>query len=293
MPIHLLLFVNILCIFLPIGGLVDPVLRAWEEFPADDLTSATNAELLALIGSEEQLHPVGTSLLQVSVITTPMPLGPATPSTESQTEAQLIPEFLADMPFFSRAQATAVELSDKAIIVTKHFVAVVSAALWQYVCGLALIFFTLPVLWQNERRRARLDALIVYGRSEVKAVSAHDKLNPKNRGSLVHVSGGSTIAKEPIKDPWFRDVEVRTNCVRLRTEVELCQWVAEPRKASKDQRVPKFTYKSQWASSWHHSDMFCDKTKKKQNPSRPHLGNQHHPLQSCRIWKFCAAPLPR
>jgi len=128
------------------------------------------------------------------------------------------------------------------------------------------------VLWQNERRRARLDALIVYGRSEVKAVSAHDKLNPKNRGSLVHVSGGSTVAKEPIKDPWFRDVEVRTNCVRLRTEVELCQWVAEPRKANKDQRVPKFTYKSQWASSWHHSDMFCDKTKKNKIPPGLTLG---------------------
>jgi len=86
--------------------------------------------------------------------------------------------------------------------------------------GIIMIVFSVPVLWLNEKRSAKYEALISVGEEECHDISADD-YDEKNTSWLVHVTG-DTVSKLPVQDKQF-NVRYESGVIRLTSVVEIFQ----------------------------------------------------------------------
>lgn len=87
--------------------------------------------------------------------------------------------------------------------------------------GWILMYFSLPVLWLNEKRAAKHEALIDQGEQDCRSISA-DEFSAANTHWLVHVNG-ETVSTKSVKDPQF-NVSYESGVIRLSSTVEIYQW---------------------------------------------------------------------
>merc|ERR1712194_568649 len=92
-----------------------------------------------------------------------------------------------------------------------------------FVVGIVLLILSIPVLWVNERRHARMQSLISLSRSDVSTVSSKTA-DSENRGKLVYLCDGKTDATVPVANKGFPDVSLK-DCLRLKVSVEVYQWI--------------------------------------------------------------------
>jgi hypothetical protein len=105
----------------------------------------------------------------------------------------------------------------------------VQAFLWiedmtEFIIGLVLLLLAVPALWLFERQKARVDCLLSTGRSVCISIMGSE-VSPKNNGQLIHLAGHTMRPEAPIEDPRFECNKLGHCCVRLRTEVQVCQWI--------------------------------------------------------------------
>lgn len=144
----------------------------------------------------------------------------------------------------------------------------------EFMAGLLVIVIALAVLWFFERQLAKIEAL--YSIAESTCVSVKEQRpdgeneslhfpagNRRYHGRLVHVSGGEAVPTGPIVDPWFEH-EKLTNTLRLRTQVEVYQWI--------EKKGGIEPYCKEWSSITNISGSFQDQTKVNTFPSGITIG---------------------
>jgi len=130
--------------------------------------------------------------------------------------------------------------------------------------GIVLVFFSIPVMWLNERQAARQESLIKVGRSECSEIGA-DNVGTETRGTLVHVSGADAKGMTSMEDPHFQAFRFEDSCLRMRSVVEAYQWVEEEHTTEKKDNVgggttkeTSYTYTRRWSQSLVSSTQFKD-----------------------------------
>lgn len=125
----------------------------------------------------------------------------------------------------------------------------------EFILGVVMITFSIPVLWFNEKRKARMDSIIALGESECVPVNV---AKDEHRGDLVHVSGGIATASGPIADDAFPEVAFKEDCLRLRRTVEVFQEIEHKSTHERKDMVgggktktTTYTYKPEWSSTAH------------------------------------------
>lgn len=103
-----------------------------------------------------------------------------------------------------------------------------------FAAGLILMFFSIPVLWQNEKRNAKYEALISKGQSECRSIDA-DNCDEANKHWLVHVKGNTTSTK-PVDNPQF-NVRYESGAIRLSSSVEIYQYQEEEKSETKEKET--------------------------------------------------------
>mmetsp|Transcript_56972 Transcript_56972/g.133259 ORF Transcript_56972/g.133259 Transcript_56972/m.133259 type:complete len:475 (-) Transcript_56972:34-1458(-) len=93
----------------------------------------------------------------------------------------------------------------------------------QFCFGILLTLISVIASWFFERQLARMECLLSIGRSTCKSLPDATAI-PENAGCLVHLAGPLT-PEFPIQDPRFGCQQLSTSCVRLRTQVQVFQWV--------------------------------------------------------------------
>ncbi|CAE7765163.1 ATG18A [Symbiodinium microadriaticum] len=93
----------------------------------------------------------------------------------------------------------------------------------KFCLGILLSLVAVTASWYFERQLARLECLMSIGRSMCRSVQ-DAKAVPENSGCLVHLSG-ELKPEIPIQDPRFACQKLSTGCGRLRTQVQVYQWV--------------------------------------------------------------------
>lgn len=158
------------------------------------------------------------------------------------------------------------------------------ASLMQLVIGVVLAVVSLPVLWFNERRAARMECVIARGRDEVRTIPA-DEVSEENRGRLVHVQGAHVKSAGEVKDRRF-NVIVKENCVILRSYVEVFQNIERELRESRDvggrrQVQTKYFYTPDWTSTWHDSSKFHPESKAEINVKPAGLEDLGYDVSTC------------
>jgi len=116
----------------------------------------------------------------------------------------------------------------------ENFFQRMGSALMGFVVGILLIVFSIPVLWLNEKRNAKQEALITQGESDCRSISADD-YDSKNTHWLVHVNG-NTVSTKPVEDPQF-NVVFESGVVRLSSSVQIFQYKEEERTETKEKET--------------------------------------------------------
>ena len=93
----------------------------------------------------------------------------------------------------------------------------------KFIFGIFLTLVAVTASWYFERQLARLECLLSIGRSMCKSVQEAEAV-PENSGCLVHLPG-QLKPELPIQDPRFACQKLSTSCVRLRTQVQVYQWM--------------------------------------------------------------------
>lgn len=131
---------------------------------------------------------------------------------------------------------------------------------------------SIAVLWINERRAARMDALIAYAQQECVSV---EKASAGDRGELVHVASGRAVAKAPVESKPFRGVSMK-GCLRVRTRVEVFQWIEKSETQEKSDGVgggktttTVYSYEKTWDSVKHDSASYRNKRHTNKFPVAP------------------------
>ncbi|CAE7247080.1 TMEM43 [Symbiodinium sp. CCMP2592] len=93
----------------------------------------------------------------------------------------------------------------------------------KFCLGILLTLVAVTASWYFERQLARLECLMSIGRSMCRSIQ-DAKAAPENSGCLVHLSG-DLKPELPIQDPRFACQKLSTGCGRLRTQVQVYQWV--------------------------------------------------------------------
>lgn len=152
-------------------------------------------------------------------------------------------------------------------------------SIWEFFFGIVLILFSIPVMWFNERRTARMDALIVVGESECVSVT---RAETANDGALVHVAGSDAHAKKPVVSPWFDEAAFDSGCIRLRNTVEVYQWIEHKEETERKNslgggttRTTNYSYTKEWSSSRNDSSNFKDTRKQNKFPINPGVITQN------------------
>jgi len=102
------------------------------------------------------------------------------------------------------------------------------------VVGLIMMCFSIPVLWINEQRNAKYEALIATGEAECRSISADD-FDQKNTHWLVHVTG-NTVSTQPVTLPNF-NVRFESGVIKLVNDVEIYQYKEEEKSQSKEKET--------------------------------------------------------
>jgi len=139
------------------------------------------------------------------------------------------------------------------------------------VIGCILITFSIPILWVNERRNARLESLIDVGERSCQTVTA-DEADEANRGCLVHLNSADATANGLVEDDRFEDVKSDGECLRIRSLVEVYQWTEKSEtKESKDSvgggktTTTTYSYERRWSDQRTDSSTFhCGQAEKTQ-----------------------------
>jgi len=135
-------------------------------------------------------------------------------------------------------------------------------AFFDVIIGWVMILFSIPILWFNERRNARMESVIMWGESQCQTITA-DHPDKDNRDRLVHIQGANMVSAARVKAPKF-DVEFEKDCVRLRTHVQAFQVIEHEHSDSREkigggrETITKYTYSKEWSSTWHDSRRYRD-----------------------------------
>mmetsp|Transcript_71754 Transcript_71754/g.198062 ORF Transcript_71754/g.198062 Transcript_71754/m.198062 type:complete len:520 (+) Transcript_71754:94-1653(+) len=146
----------------------------------------------------------------------------------------------------------------------------------EFVLGLVLIVFSIPVLWFNESRNARMEGLIGWAEYQCRPVEGKSA-ETENRNWLVHLEGEQMRSAARTGDPQF-DVAFERDCVRLRSSVEVFQVIEHQKKEEREklgggkETITTYTYTKEWSSSWHDSSSYQDKANQNVKPDGLELG---------------------
>lgn len=129
-------------------------------------------------------------------------------------------------------------------------------SMWSVVIGIVLIIFSVLVLWVGEKRSAQMESLITLASRECHSVSG-DAADPNNRGTLVHLSGKDARGMADIHDARFsEEVACKSGVIRIRSKVEVYQWIEESEKKEEKDRVgggttttTTYKYKQEWRAT--------------------------------------------
>eukprot|EP00929_Paragymnodinium_shiwhaense_P115702 TRINITY_DN84731_c0_g1_i1.p1 TRINITY_DN84731_c0_g1~~TRINITY_DN84731_c0_g1_i1.p1 ORF type:complete len:629 (-),score=100.41 TRINITY_DN84731_c0_g1_i1:44-1930(-) len=113
------------------------------------------------------------------------------------------------------------------------------------ILGFSLFLVSVPILWVGERRTAQMASVISLAEREYKTVDA-DNADPANRGELVHITGGVMHAAEEVVDPVFEELRSPSGVVKIRSVVEIYQWVCHEEKTEGKSEDKKYTYTAEW-----------------------------------------------
>jgi hypothetical protein len=140
-----------------------------------------------------------------------------------------------------------------------------ASAVFRIVVGVLFIAIAILIQWFNEVRSVHMVTLVSRGEAECVTVSS-EKVDPNNRGKLVHVQGRATGAR-PVVDQQFEDAIV-TGCLKLQSTVEIFEWVQTTR-TWLDERKEKRSqprFHTEWSTTHHDSLRF-----KKPSPDNPRV----------------------
>jgi hypothetical protein len=144
-----------------------------------------------------------------------------------------------------------------------------------FVIGWILMWFSVPVLWLNEKRSAKHEALIDQGEADCRSIEA-DKFDEDNTHWLVHVNG-ETASMEGVKDPQF-NVSYESGVIALTSTVEIFQW-KEVEKEEKKEEEDNFgggkttktrkwkEYHKQWLDTYESGENFEKEGHKNNKPA--------------------------
>eukprot|EP00441_Pelagodinium_beii_P024366 CAMPEP_0197657430 /NCGR_PEP_ID=MMETSP1338-20131121/44620_1 /TAXON_ID=43686 ORGANISM="Pelagodinium beii, Strain RCC1491" /NCGR_SAMPLE_ID=MMETSP1338 /ASSEMBLY_ACC=CAM_ASM_000754 /LENGTH=489 /DNA_ID=CAMNT_0043233797 /DNA_START=101 /DNA_END=1570 /DNA_ORIENTATION=+ len=96
----------------------------------------------------------------------------------------------------------------------------------EFIVGIVLVVLGVTGAYFFERQQARVDCLLSQGRSSCVRVDAA-KVMPEATGKLVYLSGAVLRPEAPVQDPRFACNKLGTNCVRLRSRVQVFQWTED------------------------------------------------------------------
>mmetsp|Transcript_14769 Transcript_14769/g.40789 ORF Transcript_14769/g.40789 Transcript_14769/m.40789 type:complete len:570 (-) Transcript_14769:248-1957(-) len=120
----------------------------------------------------------------------------------------------------------------------------------KFIVGVALVLFSVPALWFYERQRARVECLLAIARSSCHSVVGL-KAASENCGLLLHATGEMTRPTAAVRDPRFPSVVIKEDCVRMRTEVQVYQFVE--RRLTSAQQPGKSDLFQAWSSEAEHT----------------------------------------
>lgn len=137
----------------------------------------------------------------------------------------------------------------------------------EFIFGVILISFALPMVWMNERRQVKMYNLIKKAEDNVVRNVDNSMVIEDNHFNLVHTMGMPTTENN-IQDERFTISIEQT--MKLRRVVQMYQWKEEIEQEDDHQT---YHYKKEWSSSLHNSEAFSDPSHK--NPSEfPCLGEE-------------------
>mmetsp|Transcript_90054 Transcript_90054/g.280282 ORF Transcript_90054/g.280282 Transcript_90054/m.280282 type:complete len:519 (+) Transcript_90054:80-1636(+) len=152
----------------------------------------------------------------------------------------------------------------------ENFLTRMKNAMVAFVLGLVLIVFSVPVLWVNESRNAKMETVVTRGQSQCRTVSGKTA-EPDNRNWLVHLEGEPMRSAAKVSDPDF-GVVFESNCVRLRSTVEIFQNIQHEHKEERERTgggkdiITTYSYTTEWQSSWNDSSNYQDGGKANSKP---------------------------
>jgi hypothetical protein len=132
--------------------------------------------------------------------------------------------------------------------------------------GIILLLLGTYLLFWNEGRTVNNKRAFKEGAEVVISVPT-DKIDSKNEGKLVYISGAS-VTNDFVSDP---DFGVAVNAISLKRSVEMFQWEESSESVSKkklggsEETTTKYTYTKVWSASLNKSDDF-KKPEKHENP---------------------------
>merc|ERR1719359_121820 len=130
------------------------------------------------------------------------------------------------------------------------------------ILGFVFVIISIPVLWFNERRSAKIDALVIRGQAECLSVDA-EKSDDSNTGRLVHIQG-KTRGCVPVCDVQFQDAVIK-NCLKLQSTVEVFQWVQTSKSwLENKEKKTQHCFHTEWSTVHHDSSRF-----RKPSPENP------------------------
>lgn len=156
--------------------------------------------------------------------------------------------------------------------------------------GGVMFLVAFPLLFANEGCAVKTAKSLEEGAAAVVSVKSNAKVDPQYEGKLVHMTGNA-VAQAPLKDP---ALGVQASAIKLSRNVEMYQWVetkkTKTKKKAGGKKVKKttYSYKKDWADSFHDSSHF-KKKKGHTNPGdMPYKKDEWH----SKSVKFGAFDLP-
>lgn len=135
------------------------------------------------------------------------------------------------------------------------------------ILGVPFLAFGLVIMWLNEERSARIDALLMLGETKCHSVDPA-KPEPRLFGQLIHAQGDLQCA-ESVTDGQLKDISMR-KCLKLQSTIEVLEWVPSTQASLDQQESPdQQKYYSEWTTVHHDSSRF-----RKPSPENPPLPSE-------------------
>lgn len=127
--------------------------------------------------------------------------------------------------------------------------------------GVVIFVASFPLLFWNEGRAVKTAKALDEGAGRVVSVESNAKVDSEYEGKLVHMTGRADT-KDVLKDPVFGVTE---NCIRLKRDVEIYQWVENTETKTKknlggsETKTTVYTYELAWVRNAVNSSGFKEK----------------------------------